>query len=137
MLTRAALPAAQAATKSAASPLGTLLQQLDQTREGAENPLRCVSCGNAITTRNASFQHDGQSSFHFVNPGGYQFDICLFSSALGCIAHGEASAEHSWFPRYQWRPALCDRCELHLGWFYQSSYGDGFWGLISALLTDA
>ncbi len=137
MLIRAALPRIQDTTRHTASPLDILLDELDETWQQADNPLRCVSCGNPVTTHNQHFSRGGQSAFHFVNPDGYQFDICLYRNALGCYQAGEASDQHTWFPPSSWQHALCDQCDLHLGWFYQSDDGDNFWGLISALLTSS
>ena len=137
MTIRAALPRVQGTIRHTASPLDILLDQLEETWQRSEEPLCCISCGNAVTSRHQQLDRDGKTEFHFVNPAGYQFDICLFGSALGCYPGGEASNDHSWFPPYRWQYALCDQCDLHLGWFYQNDHGDTFWGLIGALLTSA
>lgn len=135
MVKRLALPASQDLLQQTTSPLDTLLDALNETRRRSHNPLRCISCGNPVTTPEERFARDGKTAFHFVNPGGYQFDICLYRNALGCYPNGDACGQHSWFPPYYWQPALCDQCDLHLGWYYQQSSGDNFWGLITALLT--
>lgn len=132
---KAVPPGVQANIGQVVSPLDRLLESLDESWQRKEAPLRCVSCGNPVTTAAERFSRDGKHAFHFINPEGYQFDICLYQNALGCYPSGEASDYHSWFPPYQWRHAHCGQCDLHLGWRYQSDNGAIFWGLITALLT--
>ena len=48
---------------------------------------------------------------------------------------GEPTTEHSWFPGYTWRIALCSRCRNHLGWLFQG-HGEGFYGLILTQLRE-
>ena len=137
MANRTALPAPPGASKHTVSPLDRLLESLDESLQNSCSPLRCISCGNPVTTREECFSIDGQTDFHFVNPGGYQFDIRVYRNALGCYPKGDASDEQSWFPPYRWQYALCDQCDLHIGWFYKDEDGDTFWGLITALLTNS
>jgi hypothetical protein len=117
--------------------LHTLLTELDQFGEDISNPLRCMACGNPITTPQERFARGGSSHFQMINPAGYRFDIALFHHALGCYPRGHASADASWFPPFNWRLAHCDQCDQHLGWFYQDGEQGSFWGLITALLSDA
>jgi hypothetical protein len=112
-----------------------LLGSLDETLQRSNTPLRCISCGNPVTTHEERFALNGKTEFHFVNSGNYQFDICLYRNALGCYPKGVATSDDSWFPPCRWQHALCDNCDLHIGWLYQDDNGDNFWGLITALLT--
>jgi hypothetical protein len=134
MLKRKGL-AAPAGAKQAQSPMDDLLNTLEQARRACRDPLRCISCGNPVTSTDQRFALNDNSDFHFVNPAGYQFDICVYRDALGCYASGEANHRHSWFASYSWQHAQCEQCDLHLGWYYSNGDDDAFWGLISALLT--
>lgn len=136
MLKRIALPAPSGVQQSG-SPLEKLYLMLDDTSQRCRQPLICVSCHNPVTTVAERFAIDGKSSFHFVNPNGYQFDLCVYRNALGCYPSGTPNRQHSWFEPYSWQYAQCDQCELHLGWYYIDENGDSFWGLINALLSKA
>lgn len=129
-------PRLQGETETIDPVLESLVSSLEETRSRAHSPLRCISCGNPVTSEAERFDRDGKNQFHFVNPGGYQFDICLYGDALGCYSIGEAAAEHSWFDGYTWRFAHCCQCDLHLGWLYEAPGKPPFWGLITALLTN-
>lgn len=88
----------------------------------------CLACNNKITTDKDRFEYNNQSEFHFINPGGYHFDILLFSKAEGCREFGEPTMEYTWFAGHTWSYAFCSRCGSHLGWRYQGKYS--FYGLI-------
>ena len=119
------------------SPLDTLLSDLQEIEEWAHHPLRCMGCGNPVTSSRERCSRNNQSCYQFVNPGGYQFNIELYSSALGCYPTGQSTGDFSWFPPFVWRYAKCGQCDLHLGWHYQATGEASFWGLIRALLSDA
>ena len=67
----------------------------------------------------------------FENPNGAKFEVITTSN--GEVSQtGEAIEEHSWFPGFAWKIALCPHCGMHLGWtFYAvdkeySEKSDGF-----------
>lgn len=101
---------------------------------GRASRLYCARCRHAITRTDERISVNGQHDHSFVNPYGLQFHIGCFRRAPGCAAVGGATAEHTWFPGYAWRVAVCGRCDGHLGWMYTAA-GDGFYGLIIGRLT--
>ena len=108
-------------------------------REAGAGPARhlyCARCRRAITATDERINVNGQHEHACVNPYGLRFHIGCFRAAPGCAAVGGATAEHTWFPGYAWRVAVCAGCNAHLGWTYQAA-GDGFYGLIMARLTAA
>lgn len=133
MSKRIALPAPNGARRT--TPMTKLYSALADTSQRCQQPLLCVSCQNPVTSAAERFEIGGNTSFHFVNPGGYRFDICVYREALGCYPAGAPTEQDSWFEPYSWRYAQCDQCELQLGWYYRNASGDSFWGLINALLS--
>jgi hypothetical protein len=99
--------------------------------------LRCASCGHAITEPRERLQVDGAHGHVFTNPHGLSFEIGCFRNAPGCRAAGRPTDEHTWFPGYAWRVALCAGCGVHLGWYYQGGGGGRFYGLILERLVAA
>jgi len=113
-------------------------QQIDEAtrRNGGEGvDLCCRHCTQAITSNHARVNKRGHHSHVFTNPHGQRFEIGCFSHAAGCLCRGEAHLEHTWFPGYAWRIALCNRCGSHLGWRFEDS-ASMFYGLILAELTE-
>jgi hypothetical protein len=100
-----------------------------------EEPLKeenyiCYRCEHKITTRKEEISINNTHEHTFVNPAGYVYHIGCFKAASGCLEVGEPTSEHSWFSGYTWNYALCQNCLAHLGWFYTSSTGSPFYGLI-------
>lgn len=71
----------------------------------------------------------------FKNPHGQHFELITVTSA-NVKSLGEAFEEHSWFPGYAWRVAVCPQCGAHMGWSFEhrhlqdymektSKFGDG------------
>lgn len=54
----------------------------------------------------------------FKNPHGQHFELITVTSA-NIMSHGEAVEEHSWFPGYAWRIAVCPQCGAHMGWAFE------------------
>ncbi|MCP4043747.1 MAG: hypothetical protein GY731_17620 [Gammaproteobacteria bacterium] len=100
-----------------------------------EKNLRCAKCGHPITRETARITVNSAHEHGFINPSGFSFHIGCFSEAPGCGLVGEATDEHSWFPGYTWRIALCAGCGIHLGWDFHSAGSDRFYGLITGMLT--
>ena len=78
----------------------------------------CVACLNRVASEKDRFHHEGRSEFSFKNPEGIRFNILLFSRTLGCREIGVATLQHTWFPGHAWSFCVCDRCRMHLGWYY-------------------
>ena len=101
---------------------------LDRTTHRGD--VQCASCRWPISSVDARIEMSGRHDHHFVNPLGYEFHIGCFDEALGCAISGNAAAADSWFPQFRWQYASCSRCAKHLGWYFQSSEGIHFYGLI-------
>ncbi|XP_022788152.1 protein cereblon homolog isoform X4 [Stylophora pistillata] len=70
-----------------------------------------------------------------LNNLGQHFELITVTSA-NVKSLGEAFEEHSWFPGYAWRVAVCPQCGAHMGWSFEhrhlqdymektSKFGDG------------
>ncbi|KAJ7337810.1 hypothetical protein OS493_007967 [Desmophyllum pertusum] len=57
----------------------------------------------------------------FKNPHGQHFELITATSA-NIKHHGEAFEEHSWFPGYAWRLAVCPQCGAHMGWSFEDPH---------------
>jgi hypothetical protein len=101
-----------------------------------ERRLFCARCHHAVTHQDQRIAVSGGQEHDFTNPHGFSFRIGCFREASGCVATGERTTEHTWFPGYAWQVAQCERCGIHLGWLFASS-ADGFYGLIIERLTSA
>ncbi len=101
---------------------------LDHVEE--EDTLYCFLCGTAITREAERVTMQGSHEHTFTNPGGYVYQIGCFRRAPGCEQVGAFTEEHTWFPGYSWRYAVCGSCGTHLGWTYSSAGRNEFYGLI-------
>jgi len=95
-----------------------------------ERYILCRQCLNMITGPDEGIWMNGNHRHTFANPLGVVYEIGCFNSAPGSRAVGPATDEFSWFSGYLWRVAICAQCLTHLGWFFLSSAGHGFHGLI-------
>ncbi|MBL6958482.1 MAG: hypothetical protein ISR52_05830 [Rhodospirillales bacterium] len=101
-----------------------------------DDPLYCAVCGNLATRERWRMAKDGSHEHTFFNPIGLTFLVLCFKEAPGCTTAGDATEEHTWFPGFSWRYALCRGCGEHLGWLYESRDGlTAFFGLIGPRLT--
>jgi hypothetical protein len=110
-------------------------QPEDADDEAPERAYRCADCGHAICRRADRCERGGMHSHVFLNPHGFVFRIGCFESAGGCAVMGEAETQHSWFPGFAWRYALCGGCSAHLGWTFESAE-ERFFGLVLDRLID-
>lgn len=104
----------------------------DQRDDQVERPLVCARCGHEITSSQARIEVAGLHQHSQVNPHGYIWEFRCFSSAPGCVGRGPFTGEFSWFAGMNWQLAHCAKCQLHLGWRFESASGEssGFHGLI-------
>jgi len=70
-----------------------------------------------------------------TNPTDTRFDVVKFAGsemAPRFLVDGNASAEFSWFPPFNWQYAGCTICGEHLGWAFseQGCESTSFYGLI-------
>ena len=92
-----------------------------RTRPSQSDPANdwlCAWCLNRVASEKDRFSQDGQSEFSFKNPEGVRFHILIFSRTLGCRDVGAPTLEPTWFPGHAWSYCVCDRCRMHLGWYY-------------------
>ena len=82
------------------------------------NDWLCAWCLNRVASERDRFPYDGNSEFSFKNPEGIRFNILTFSRTLGCQEAGEPTLEYTWFPGHSWSYCVCNRCRMHLGWYY-------------------
>lgn len=96
----------------------------------------CLQCSLAVSTSDRIIEIDGRRRHRFVNPMGIPFDFMTFMSCPGAAPVGPPTAEHTWFPGYAWRLALCHGCGSHLGWHYSREVPtqgpSEFWGILTA-----
>ncbi|MDH4321940.1 MAG: cereblon family protein [Desulfobulbaceae bacterium] len=116
-------------------PAATKLTEPDRQPQdpGLRRVIRCAACAASVTSEDQAIAVDHGHTHTFPNPHGLVFTIRCFATATGCLTHGAATPEFSWFAGYRWRLALCRECLTHLGWQYLGN-GDAFFGLIVAKL---
>ncbi len=110
-----------------------LVKSKDETGEGQpkkDERLYCSACKYPITRKHARITVNGAHEHYFMNPHGISFRIACFTEAPGCVNIGQATEEHSWFPGYAWRVAVCESCQQHLGWGFHGPDAGRFFGLI-------
>ena len=103
----------------------------EQEEEAAREPvIVCRECRNHITDESQRLSVEGANRHTFANPHGHVYDIACFASATGCHRAGPPSGEFTWFKGFSWQVVICAGCMAHLGWFFISSGGRHFFGLI-------
>jgi len=109
----------------------TTLCRKDQKKAFNEKKyILCRNCLNILTLPSENILIDGAHTHTFANPAGIVYEIRCFNLAGGCIKAGNPSFEFAWFKGYFWKIANCAKCLSHKGWFFQSSTGSSFYGLI-------
>ena len=97
----------------------------------------CRQCHQVVTSKNNRINRDGAHRHTYANPSGQLFEIGCFQIVTGCEYVGALSYEFTWFKGFSWRMVVCEMCLTHLGWFFVSSVGDRFHGLILNRLIDS
>ena len=115
----------------------TLQSILDAALKPSRDLLYCALCNAPITTHAARVVMNGSHEHRFTNPHGFQFQVGCFCDAPGCSVSGPASHADTWFPGFFWKIAACSECQHHLGWWFETVTGDGFYGLILPRLKSA
>ena len=77
----------------------------------------------ALDKWNSTINHQKYLVQKFKNPNGNIFDVIQFESnnIKSKMAYPERDAifEHSWFPGYGWRIAVCPFCGAFHGWIFE------------------
>lgn len=111
----------------------SLSQLLDRLRRATplddDGLLRCRPCHRPVTHVRLRMD-DARRHWHFINPHGFEFTLQRFHQAPGCDILGQPTQADSWFPGFGWQLALCERCQEHLGWYFQQGENRQFFGLI-------
>jgi hypothetical protein len=104
----------------------------DETGEKTltEEYILCRQCHSILTNPRERIVVQGAHQHVFANPHGIVFEIGCFDAVRGCGYAGPASDDFTWFEGFSWRVAVCIMCLTHLGWFFESSEGGNFHGLI-------
>lgn len=95
----------------------------------------CGWCHHRVASEKDRFRYEGKEEFAFSNPEGIGFVILTFSRTLGCVQSGAPTLEHTWFRGHAWSYCQCERCGLHLGWYYTGQHD--FAGLIKDRIVRA
>lgn len=104
-------------------------QTEDHSELRADKAIECAICGAVITHQDQALAINNRHQHAFFNPAGIAFELRLFRRAPGVSPQGEASADFTWFPGYQWQIVLCTVCRSHLGWLFSAD--QTFFGLIA------
>ncbi len=98
----------------------------------------CIECGHLVSTSDRIIEIEGKHRHIFTNPAGITCDFLTFTSCPGASPLGAPTMEHTWFPGYRWRLALCSGCGAHLGWHYEAESDlrpVEFWGVLMTHLA--
>ncbi len=114
----------------------TGLDDRDQSKRESKRVIRCRRCSLPVTTVRERVARNGGHLHTMFNPAGIVYEIGCFRTAPGCLPHGPASLEFTWFAGYAWQVVFCVGCAEHLGWFYTAG-DDGFFGLILTKLIES
>ncbi|MBT3312451.1 MAG: hypothetical protein HN737_03140 [Desulfobacterales bacterium] len=117
------------------SPEGFVEEKTKEKEPDTKDYILCSQCHNIVTLPEAGISVQGAHRHTFANPDGLLFEIGCFNSASGCGYTGPSTFEFTWFKGFSWRVAICRKCLIHLGWFFTSTGGDSFHGLIMSRLT--
>uniref|UniRef100_A0A7S4UPL4 Protein cereblon n=1 Tax=Guillardia theta TaxID=55529 RepID=A0A7S4UPL4_GUITH len=96
--------------------------------------MTCIRCRINICDYKQSFCMSAEGPVSvYVNPAGVVHSTVTFYAARNLRLIGERSTQHSWFPGYAWRIAVCANCGTHMGWRFscvkEDSIPRSFWGL--------
>lgn len=119
------------------NPLLSLFDKIEEQQSNPGRRLCCIHCQSAITTEKDKIEVNSRHTFQVTNPSGINFNVACFKSAWGCGIYGEATDLYTWFPGFSWQYAYCLSCEEHLGWYYENSSKQHFFGLIAEKLVPA
>ncbi|MFT5604007.1 MAG: hypothetical protein ACI9G5_000960 [Paracoccaceae bacterium] len=112
---------------------------LDECREEKdrtpEDYILCSLCLSPVTHKQAQRQVQGSHEHRVINPHNITFQLLCFDTAPGCTISGEPTPAFSWFRSYYWQYATCSECHEHMGWYYQNSDSESFFGLIVSRLA--
>ncbi|MDA8137220.1 MAG: cereblon family protein [Desulfobacteraceae bacterium] len=111
------------------SPVRVSAEEAD-SKETDEEWYVCRNCQQPITRPSQKIIIQGSHSHTFANPSGVVFELACFSTAVGFSFMGPPSLEFTWFTGHTWRITICAGCLNHIGWFFSSTGGTGFFGLI-------
>ena len=91
--------------------------------------LLCSICKNRIAKISDMIEVNSKHKHTFMNPHGLFFNIRCFKEAIGCVALTSPTEEFTWFPGYSWQVTVCNKCQTHNGWKFNSG-NNSFFGLI-------
>ncbi len=92
--------------------------------------IACAACDTEVTQAVLRIAVDGRHRHYFPAGNGVEQEIGCFSLAPGCMVVGHFKLDFSGEDDGLWQTAFCATCGAHLGWYYLSSQGLGFYGLV-------
>ena len=114
--------------RASETPAPTTNDEREPKKE--ERHIVCRQCGQRLTRPSERIAVNGSHTHTFANPSGLVFEIGCFGMARGCAFIGSPSMEFPWFAGYSWQIAICSACQTHLGWLFQGTHGNQFFGFI-------
>ncbi|MEQ8496116.1 MAG: cereblon family protein [Gammaproteobacteria bacterium] len=98
--------------------------------------VRCAACGAHLTRARHARAVAGCVHHVATNPADITFHFVTFAVAPGCMARGQPTATHSWFPPARWQCAHCASCGTFCGWRFTDVDGGEFHALIEDCLVE-
>lgn len=92
--------------------------------------IACAVCEMEVTRASLRIAVGGHHRHTFPTAKGVDQEFGCFSLAPGCRVIGHFKLDFSGEDDGLWQTAFCAACGAHLGWYYLSSKGLGFFGLI-------
>jgi len=84
-----------------------------------------ISSPLAVTQTNKTIDKVTYFIQEFINPANIRFKVVQFNKDdILVVEHNKESdpvLEHSWFPGYGWKIAVCKHCRAFLGWIFEPS----------------
>lgn len=92
--------------------------------------IACAACDVEVTQAIMRIAVGGRHRHYFPAGNGVEEEVGCFSLAPGCRVIGHFKLDFSGEDDGLWQTAFCATCGAHLGWYYLSSKGLGFFTLI-------
>ncbi len=95
-----------------------------------DSTIICQNCETSITANQYKINRDRRHKHTFNNPLGEHYTIGCFSYAQNTLSIGKPTEEWTWFTGYTWTICVCANCDSHLGWYFDKSQEQSFFGFI-------
>ena len=68
--------------------------------------------------------HSATTIQMLVNPLGNHFELITVTEANLSLVNNTKSIKDTWFPNFTWTIGLCPQCMGHIGWYFESIFGE-------------